>query len=144
MSKPEVHAWFVDDPIDGDDPLAHIKQRAAVIWTAAEVLEQAARTGTAAARADRVSEVAALYADEAFDPHDVGDAARAAGMSEADLDSAGHVAVMLAEIETGGPQALPWMVPDSNRCGVRLVAAIAGEGEGQGQAARPGGNPVRL
>jgi hypothetical protein len=109
MGKPEVHAWFVDEPIGDGDPLAPIKQRAAAIWAAGEVLEQAARSGTVAARAGRIGQVADLYGDPAFDPYETGDAAAAAGMSEAELDSAGYVAVVLAEVETGG-QALPWTV----------------------------------
>jgi hypothetical protein len=35
--KPKAVAWFVDDPIAADDPLAHIKQRAAALWTAGEI-----------------------------------------------------------------------------------------------------------
>jgi len=95
---PEVHAWFVDDPIADDDPLAPIKRRAAALWTAAEVLEQAARTGSVAARADRIDPAAALL-DSAFTADEVAEMWQASGLSDDDLDAAAHVAVVLTEIE---------------------------------------------
>jgi hypothetical protein len=99
VTMPEVHAWFVDDPIADDDPLAPIKRRAAALWTAAEVLEQAARTGSVAARADRIDPAAALTADEAFTADEVRGMWQASGLSNDDLDAAANVALELWTIE---------------------------------------------
>jgi len=91
-------AWFVDEPIAADDPLAPVKRRAAALWAAAEVLEQAARSGTVAARADRIDPAAALL-DSAFTAYEVAEMWQASGLSDDDLDAAAHVAVVLTEIE---------------------------------------------
>lgn len=101
--KPKAVAWFVDDPIADDDPLAHIKQRAAAIWTAAEVLEQAARSGTVAARAGAISPAAGLFTDEAFSIEEVREMWRRSGLSDDDLDAAANVAWELWKIERDGP-----------------------------------------
>jgi hypothetical protein len=111
MTMPEVHAWFVDDPIPDGDPLAHVKQRAAAIWAAAEVLEQAARSGTVAARAGRIDPAAAVTADEAFTPDEVRDMWRASGLDQDELDAAANVAFELWTIEE-----------------LRRLASIPGEG----------------
>lgn len=99
MDKPKAVAWFVDDPIADDDPLAHVKQRAAAIWTAAEVLEQAARAEIVAARADRIDPAAELTADEAFTADEVRDMWQASGLSQDELDAAANVALELWTIE---------------------------------------------
>jgi hypothetical protein len=99
MSKPEVHAWFVDEPIADDDPLAPIKQRAAALWSAAEVLEEAARSGTVAARADRIDPAASVTGDEAFTADEVRDMWQASGLSQDDLDAAANVAFELWTVE---------------------------------------------
>jgi DNA-binding transcriptional regulator YiaG len=99
VDKPEVTAWFVDEPIADDDPLAPIKQRAAALWTAGEMLEQATRSGTVAARADRIDPAAALTADEAFSADEVRDMWQASGLSQDDLDAAANVAMELWTVE---------------------------------------------
>ena len=82
MDKPEVSAWWVGEPIADDDPLAAVKWRARDLDAAGEVLEQAARSGTVAARADRIDPAAALAADEAFTADEVRDMWQASGLSE--------------------------------------------------------------
>jgi len=62
------------------------------------VLEQAARSGTVAARADRIDPAAALL-DSAFTADEVAEMWQASGLSDDDLDAAAHVAVVLTEIE---------------------------------------------
>jgi len=99
MEQPQARAWFVDDPIADDDPLADIKRRAAALWAAGEVLEQAARSGHVAARADRIDPAPALTADEAFTADEVRDMWRASGLSDDDLDAAANVAFELWTIE---------------------------------------------
>jgi hypothetical protein len=96
--KPKAVAWFVDEPIDDGDPLAHIKRRAAALWAAGEVLEQAARSGTVAARADRIDPAAAAV-DEAFTAEEITDMWQASGLSDDDLDAAANVGLVLREIE---------------------------------------------
>jgi hypothetical protein len=98
MDKPQARAWFVDDPIADDDPLAPIKRRAAAIWTAAEVLEQAALTATVAARAEAIDAAAALF-DSAFTADEVKDMWQASGLSHDDLDAAANVALELWKLE---------------------------------------------
>ena len=107
MEQPQARAWFVDEPLADDDPLAHIKQRAAALWTAGEVLEQAARSGTVAARADRIGPAAALTADEAFSTEEVQDMWRRSGLSQDDLDAAANVAFELWTVEQLRQLALP-------------------------------------
>ena len=102
MEKPHVRAWFVDEPIADDDELAPIKRRAAALWAAGEVLEQAAKSGTVAARADRIDPAAALTADEAFTADEVRDMWQASGLSQDDLDAAANVAMELWTIEQLG------------------------------------------
>ena len=92
-------AWWVGDPIAADDPLAPIKQRAAALWTAAEVLKEAARSGTVAARADRIDPAAAVTADEAFSADEVRDMWQASGLDQDELDAAANVAFELWTIE---------------------------------------------
>jgi hypothetical protein len=99
MDRPQARAWFVDEPIADDDPLAHIKQRAAAIWTAAEVLEQAARSGTVAARADRLVPAADLAADEAFTAGEVKEMWQRSGLSDDELDAAANAALALWTVE---------------------------------------------
>lgn len=55
MAKPEVHAWFLGEEITEADPLAAVKWRARDLDGAAEVLEQAAKSGTVAGRKSRPS-----------------------------------------------------------------------------------------
>lgn len=98
MDRPQARAWFVDEPIAADDPLAHIKQRAAAIWAAGEVLEQAALTATVAARAEPIDAAAALF-DSAFTTDEVKAMWRRSGLSDDDLDAAGNVALELWKIE---------------------------------------------
>lgn len=97
--KPQAVAWFVDDPIADDDPLAPVKRRAAALWAAGEVLEQAARSGTVAARADRIDPAAVLTADEAFTADEVRAMWKASGLSGDELDSAANAAMVLWEVE---------------------------------------------
>jgi hypothetical protein len=92
-------AWFVDEPIAADDPLARIKQRAAALWAAGEVLEQAARSGTVAARADRLVPAADLTADEAFTAGEVKEMWQRSGLSDDELDSAANAAMALWTVE---------------------------------------------
>jgi hypothetical protein len=97
--KPMALAWWVADEIAGDDPLRYIKQRAADHLAAAEMLGQAARTGTVAARADRLDPAAALAADEAFTTDEVKEMWQSSGLSSDDLDAAANVALELWKIE---------------------------------------------
>lgn len=97
--KPKAVAWFVDEPIADDDELAPIKRRAAALWAAGEVLEQAARSGAVAARADRIDPAAAVTADEAFSPDEVREMWQASGLDQDELDAAAHVAFELWSIE---------------------------------------------
>jgi hypothetical protein len=53
------------------------------------------------ARAGTLDQAAALFADNAFDPAQTWDAGLAYGLSDADLDAAAHVAVVLREVELG-------------------------------------------
>jgi hypothetical protein len=101
MDKPKVVAWFVDAPVAEDDPHRAVKLRAGDIDQAAEVLEEATRAGEVSARADQLEEATALFSDSAFDPGQVWDAALQVGLSDADLDAAAHVAVVLRETELG-------------------------------------------
>ena len=101
MDKPQARAWFVDEPIADDDPLAHIKHRGRELWAAGEVLEQAARSGTVAARAERIDQAAALFADPAFDLEETYDVAEAA-MPGADVNAASYIALVLGMIERNG------------------------------------------
>lgn len=50
-------------------------------------------------RARAVDQAAELLLDEAFDPSETWDAAEAAGMPAGMIDSAGNVALVLAEVE---------------------------------------------
>jgi hypothetical protein len=50
-------------------------------------------------RADAIDEAAAAFTEECFDPETVWDAST---LSDADLDSAGHIAVTLVKIENHG------------------------------------------
>jgi hypothetical protein len=97
--KPMAVAWWVDDEISDDDPLRHIKQRAADHLAAAEVLGQAARSGTVAARADRIDPAAGLTADEAFTADEIRDMWRRSGLSGDELDAAANVGLELWKIE---------------------------------------------
>ncbi len=90
--QPKVIAWFVDDEIAPDDPLAAVKARARQLC---DPHYQAARS------AARLDEAAALFADPAFDPMETWDAALAAGMTDLDMDAAAYVAVVLRETELG-------------------------------------------
>lgn len=101
--KPKVIAWMMDAPVADDDPYRAVKLRARDIGAAAEVLDQVTRKAEAGARAARLDEAAALLTERAFDPMETWDAARAAGLSEPDLDAAAHVAVTLRQIELDGP-----------------------------------------
>ena len=101
MGKPEVHAWFLGEEIGGDDPLAAVKWRARDLDGAAEVLEQAAKSGTVAARADRIDPAAALFADPAFDLEKTYDVAEAA-MPGADVNAASYIGLVLREVELNG------------------------------------------
>jgi hypothetical protein len=103
MDKPRVVAWWIDgEPIADDDPLAAVKRRAAAHVQAAEVLDEATRTGHVSAQADRLAGAAGLLMNESFDLDATWDAGLAAGLSELELDSAGNVALILARIERGG------------------------------------------
>lgn len=90
--KPWVVAWFVGDPVDPADPLAAVKLRAA------ELCDPHYQAGQSAGR---LYELARLFGSPEFDPFAVGDAARAAGMSEADIDAASYAALMLRAVEMG-------------------------------------------
>ena len=92
MDKPEAVAWFVDDPIDPADPLAHVKQRARDIVAEAEERERAARKAKVAARAAMIDPAAGLFTDDAFTPDEVRDMWRRSGLSDDDLDSAANAA----------------------------------------------------
>jgi hypothetical protein len=94
--KPQVHAWFLGEDIDPADPLAALKHRARAHDQAAEVLAGVGRAAEVTVRADAIGEVAAAFGEECFDPETVWDAST---LSDADLDSAGHIAVTLAKIE---------------------------------------------
>ena len=51
--------------------------------------------------AARLEEVTGLFIDDAFDPEETWDAGLAAGLTDADLESAGNVAVLLWQVERG-------------------------------------------
>jgi hypothetical protein len=102
MGKPKVIAFFLDDEIAPDDPYRAVKLRARDIDAAAEILGQVAREAGARARAARLDEAAGLFADPAFNPLETGDAAAAAGLSEADIDAASYVALVLRKVELDG------------------------------------------
>lgn len=91
--QPRVIAFMVDAPIADDDPHRAIKLRAR------QLCDPHYQAGQSAGRLD---EVAALFHDPAFDPLETGEAAVAAGWSEADLDAASYVALVLREVELGG------------------------------------------
>lgn len=98
--KPRVVAfWMTDAPIADDDPLAAVKHRARAIDRAAEVLAEAGRAAEVTVRADAIDEAAAAFGEECFDPETVWDTST---LGDADLDSAGHIAVTLAKIEHHG------------------------------------------
>jgi hypothetical protein len=99
VGKPEVAAWFMGEEIADADPLAAVKWRARDLDAAGEVLEQAARSGTVAARADRLDPLADLVADEAFTADEVMDMGRSAGLSGDELDAAAGVAWELWKVE---------------------------------------------
>lgn len=63
--------------------------------------ETALRRRVARVRAGKVGEVAAMLGEECFDVNGVFDTARAAGVPETVLDSAGYLAVELTKIESG-------------------------------------------
>jgi hypothetical protein len=88
--KYQVHAWMVDAPIEPDDPLAPYKRRAQQLTNPHYM---------AGERAARLEEVVGLFADEAFDPGTVWDTARAAGLTDFDLDAASYIVVELEQIE---------------------------------------------
>src|SRR5438034_9626801 len=94
--KPMAAAWWVADEISDDDPLRHIKQRAADHLAAAEVLGQVARKAAVGARADRIDQAAALFADPAFDLEETYGAAEAA-MPGADVNAASYIGLILRE-----------------------------------------------
>ena len=101
--KPQVIAWFMGAPVADDDPHRAIKLRAADIDQAAEVLAGVTRKAEVSARAGRLEEAAELFGDGAFDPEAVWNAGLQVGLSDADLDAAAHVAVVLRETELGAP-----------------------------------------
>jgi hypothetical protein len=104
MSKPEVHAWFLDEPIAGDDPLAAVKHRGRALWAAGEVLEQAALTATVAARAELLDAAADLFGDPAFTLEEAYEAAEAAMPGDM-VNAASWIALVLGEIERGRRRA---------------------------------------
>ncbi len=93
MSKPEVHAWFVDGEIAADDPLAAVKARAR------QLCDPHYQAGQLAAR---LYPAADAFGCDALDPETVWDSALAAGMTDADLDAAAYVALTLRCIELDG------------------------------------------
>lgn len=92
VDKPKVVAFMVDDEIAADDPYRAVKLRAR------QLCDPHYR---AASNAGRLVEAAGLFADGAFDPESTWDAGRAAGLSDADLDAAAYVALVLRETELG-------------------------------------------
>jgi uncharacterized membrane-anchored protein len=64
--------------------------------------ERSQRARLVEVRADRLAEMVELLGSAAFDVGETFAAARAAGLSAAEQDSAGHMAVVLAEIEEPG------------------------------------------
>ena len=99
MDKPEVAAWWVNAPIDPDDPLAAVKHRAVAIDQASEVLAEVAETAQVEARADAIDQAADLIMDDAFSPDESWEACEASGMPPGMIDSAGNVALVLWQIE---------------------------------------------
>jgi hypothetical protein len=83
MDRPQAQAWFVDEPIADDDPLAPVKRRAV------------------AARADRIDQAAALFADPAFDLEESYDVAEAV-LPGADVNAASYIGLVLREVELNG------------------------------------------
>jgi hypothetical protein len=92
--KWQVVAWMQDAAIADDDPYRAIKLRAR------ELAADCDRRVVEAA-AGRVAEFVSLLGNDSFDPAATWDAAVAAGLREAELDSGGNVAVVLGEIEAG-------------------------------------------
>ena len=90
--KPEVAAWFVDEPIADDDPPRAVKERAQ------QLCDPHYQAGQGA---DRLEEAAGLFADEAFDPRQTWDAGLAVGLTDADLDAAAYVGMTLWQVEHG-------------------------------------------
>jgi hypothetical protein len=103
MDKPEVVAFFLDEPVADDDPLRDIKHRAAAHVQAAEEMEAAIRHGTVAARADALDQVAQLAADGAFTIDEVTDMWERSGLSDEDLDASSYIALVLRRVELDGP-----------------------------------------
>ncbi len=101
MDRPKVIAFFLDAEIADDDPHRAVKLRARDLGAAAAELEAAARHGHAAARADRIDQAAALFADPAFDLEETYAAAEAA-MPGADVNAASYIGLVLREVELGG------------------------------------------
>lgn len=64
-----------------------------VDWFEADRLPKVAR------RAAAIDEAAALAADEAFTPDEVGEMWRRTGLNDDELDAAAHVALTLCEVE---------------------------------------------
>jgi hypothetical protein len=56
-------------------------------------------------RAEVIDQAADLLMDDAFDPGATWDAANEAGVSDLALDAAGHVALILRQIEIRGPDS---------------------------------------
>jgi hypothetical protein len=90
MDKPVVVAWFVDEPIESWDELAEVKLRARQLC---DPHYQAAQS------ASRLDQAAALFGMDGVDPEQTWDAAKAHGLTDADLDAAAHVAVTLRKLE---------------------------------------------
>ena len=111
---PEVVAWWMDEPIADDDPLAAVKYRARAHVDAAEVLAEVTRTGHVSVRADAIDQAASMFGDECFDIEETYDAAEAA-MPGGMVDAAAHIALTLAEIQRYGllgdlSRAMSWRV----------------------------------
>jgi len=68
---------------------------------ATEILGQAVRSGTVAARADAIDQAAELFGDSVFDPAETYDAAEAWGLPVGAVDAAAHIAVTLRQVESG-------------------------------------------
>jgi hypothetical protein len=99
MDRPKVIAFFLGEEIAGDDPHRDVKLRARDIDGAEEVLQQAAKSGTVAARADRLVPAADLTADEAFTAGEVQEMWQRSGLSDDELDSAANAAMVLWTVE---------------------------------------------
>jgi hypothetical protein len=91
--QPRVVAFFLDDVVAEDDPLRVVKLRARQLCNPHYQAGQ---------RAARLTDAVDLFADPAFDPYETGVAAKAAGLSDSDLDAATYVALVLRETELGG------------------------------------------